>query len=222
MDENEEVKKVKDKNQTIKGKFQILKKNNKFFKFILNGKNMAILILSFLLFCALCAYTNPVDVTQYENKITELNAKLEYNEKQITNLQEANKLLQESNSKLEEEKSTLEGEKQTLENEKNELTTKVDELKNASSTSSTTTSSSSEIQKSSTSTASSSTSNSKSSSVTSTTSSTNNDQSYTVYITNTGSKYHSASCSYLRKSKIAITLNEAKSKGYTACSKCNP
>lgn len=221
MDENEEVKKVKDKNQTIKGKFQILKKNNKFFKFILNGKNMAILILSFLLFCALCAYTNPVDVTQYENKITELNAKLEYNEKQITNLQEENNFLQKSKSKLEEEKSTLEGEKQTLENEKNELTTKVDELENASSTSSTTTSSGSEIQKASTSIASSLTSNSKSSSETSPTSSTDN-QSYTVYITNTGSKYHSASCSYLRKSKIAINLSEAKSKGYTACSKCNP
>ena len=212
MNKNDKTKKAKDealKKESIKEKIQTLKENNKFFKFILNGKNISIIILSFLLFCAFCAYTNPVDVTQYENKITELNDKLEYNEKQITNLKEENQLLQKANS-------TLEEEKQTLENEKNKLTTKVDELENAS-----TVSSSSEVQNSSTSTDSSLTNSSKSSSETSTISTTNN-QSYTVYITNTGSKYHSASCSYLRKSKIAISLSEAKSKGYTACSKCNP
>lgn len=46
--------------------------------------------------------------------------------------------------------------------------------------------------------------------------------SQTVYITNTGEKYHRSSCSYLRQSKIAIPLSSAKSKGYTACSRCNP
>ena len=44
----------------------------------------------------------------------------------------------------------------------------------------------------------------------------------TVYITTTGSKYHTSNCSYLKKSKIAITLKSAKSKGYTPCSKCKP
>lgn len=47
-------------------------------------------------------------------------------------------------------------------------------------------------------------------------------KSSTVYITNTGSKYHRSSCSYLRKSKIATTLKSAKSSGYTACSRCHP
>lgn len=47
-------------------------------------------------------------------------------------------------------------------------------------------------------------------------------KSRTVYITNTGSKYHSSGCRYLRKSKIAISLNNAKNSGYTACSRCNP
>lgn len=45
-------------------------------------------------------------------------------------------------------------------------------------------------------------------------------QSRTVYITNTGSKYHKSGCRYLKKSKIAISLSEAKSRGYTACSVC--
>jgi len=44
----------------------------------------------------------------------------------------------------------------------------------------------------------------------------------TVYITSTGSKYHRGSCSYLSSSKIAISLSNAKSKGYTACSVCDP
>lgn len=46
--------------------------------------------------------------------------------------------------------------------------------------------------------------------------------SQTVYITKTGKKYHSENCSSLRKSSIPIDLKEALSKGYNACSKCNP
>jgi len=44
----------------------------------------------------------------------------------------------------------------------------------------------------------------------------------TVYITKTGEKYHSDGCQYLSKSKIAISLDDAKAEGYTPCSKCNP
>lgn len=44
----------------------------------------------------------------------------------------------------------------------------------------------------------------------------------TVYITKTGNKYHKSGCSYLKNSKIAISLNSAKENGYTACSRCNP
>ena len=47
-------------------------------------------------------------------------------------------------------------------------------------------------------------------------------QSITVYITETGEKYHQIGCQYLKKSKIAIDLEKAKSQGYTPCSRCNP
>lgn len=46
--------------------------------------------------------------------------------------------------------------------------------------------------------------------------------SYTVYITATGSKYHSYGCSYLRDSCYPIDVNDAIARGYTACSRCNP
>jgi competence protein ComEC len=44
----------------------------------------------------------------------------------------------------------------------------------------------------------------------------------TVYITDTGEKYHSGGCSYLKESKHAIGLDDALSQGYTACSRCDP
>lgn len=43
-----------------------------------------------------------------------------------------------------------------------------------------------------------------------------------VHITNTGSKYHSAGCRYLKQSDIVVTLSQAKAKGLTPCSKCHP
>lgn len=47
-------------------------------------------------------------------------------------------------------------------------------------------------------------------------------QGTTVYVTNSGSKYHNAGCRYLWNSSIAISLSDAKASGYTACSVCNP
>lgn len=44
----------------------------------------------------------------------------------------------------------------------------------------------------------------------------------TVYITETGNKYHRAYCQYLRESKIEITLDLAIAFGYSRCSICNP
>jgi len=44
----------------------------------------------------------------------------------------------------------------------------------------------------------------------------------TVYITKTGKMYHKDGCSSLNKSKIPISLKDAKIKGYTPCSKCKP
>ena len=42
----------------------------------------------------------------------------------------------------------------------------------------------------------------------------------TVYVTNSGKKYHREGCQYLKKSKIPISLSSAQSQGYTPCSKC--
>ncbi len=42
----------------------------------------------------------------------------------------------------------------------------------------------------------------------------------TVYVTNTGTKYHNSGCRYLSKSRISISLTKAKQRGYTACSVC--
>lgn len=47
-------------------------------------------------------------------------------------------------------------------------------------------------------------------------------QGTTVYVTNTGSKYHNAGCRYLWNSSIAMSLFDAKAGGYTACSVCDP
>jgi len=44
----------------------------------------------------------------------------------------------------------------------------------------------------------------------------------TVYITRKGKKYHKESCGALSKSKIAISLEEAKRRGYTPCKTCKP
>lgn len=44
---------------------------------------------------------------------------------------------------------------------------------------------------------------------------------YTVYVTNTGSKYHRYGCSYL-KSCNSIDINSAIARGYTPCSRCDP
>jgi hypothetical protein len=43
-----------------------------------------------------------------------------------------------------------------------------------------------------------------------------------VCITNTGDDYNQSSYSYLRKSKIPISLKNAKTQEYVLCSCCNP
>ena len=47
----------------------------------------------------------------------------------------------------------------------------------------------------------------------------NSNVSDTVYVTDTGTKYHKPNCSYL-KSKRAVTLSDALALGYDACSRC--
>lgn len=43
-----------------------------------------------------------------------------------------------------------------------------------------------------------------------------------IYITNTSKKYHRSTCRYLKKSKIKITLAEAKRRGLTPSKVCKP
>lgn len=43
-----------------------------------------------------------------------------------------------------------------------------------------------------------------------------------VYVTKSGKKYHTDSCSSLSKSKIEKTLSAVQQEGYEPCSKCNP
>ncbi len=47
------------------------------------------------------------------------------------------------------------------------------------------------------------------------------DTASTVYITRTGKKYHRGSCTYLKYSKIPISLTDAK-RQYSPCSVCDP
>ncbi len=46
-------------------------------------------------------------------------------------------------------------------------------------------------------------------------------KSITVYVTRTGDKYHNEWCRHLRRSKIAMSLRDAKAQGYTACANCH-
>ena len=50
----------------------------------------------------------------------------------------------------------------------------------------------------------------------------NADSSATVYITDTGKKYHRAGCRSLAKSKHAISRANAKARGYSPCRVCKP
>ncbi len=47
-------------------------------------------------------------------------------------------------------------------------------------------------------------------------------KSYTVYITDTGNKYHRSGCRYLNQSKYAISREDAREQGYTPCTVCKP
>ncbi|MDR0623609.1 MAG: hypothetical protein LBG10_04190, partial [Treponema sp.] len=43
-----------------------------------------------------------------------------------------------------------------------------------------------------------------------------------VYVTNSGNRYHRDNCRSLRRSRIAVTLEDAVKSGYGPCSICNP
>ncbi len=141
-----------------------------------------------------------VIVSTYENTIDELrfnNAELESENAEI-------ELYRDTYKSLESECNDLKTENSTLQSENKELRNQLEKQAKANDSSSGDSSSGSASD--------------NASIVTNT----EDNTSYTVYITETGNKYHSGSCSYLRKSKISISKSDAVSRGYTACSRCNP
>jgi len=146
---------------------------------------------------------NEVQATLEDTSI-KLNSQIKEKDDKIVELQQEEKKneINQSIQTLENEKQKLEEEKKSLETEKETLTSEIEELKKTSSIL---------TEK----------KNAKvSTSSTPTTTTVQNTNSAIVYVTNTGKKYHKSSCSYLKKSKIEMSLSEAQSKGYTACSKC--
>lgn len=189
---------IKDKLYNIKSKEKI--------------KTISIIFLIFLILCFALSDNSQKNV-ELTKQVEELTKQIEELKVQITTV---NNRLEENQKKLEEkskEITTLQEEKTKLESEKQTLNQKIEELitskTNKTSTQMSTSSSLSSTTKAS----------NNSSSNTENVSTSN---SYTVYITDTGKKYHSASCSYLKKSKHAISKDSAISQGYSACSKCNP
>lgn len=198
-----------------------MEKKKSFWK---DKKNIAIVILSFILFCCLCSS----DTTMTEKNHT-LSKQLEESNAQITTLQGQKKKLEEENHKLQEnntqtaelqasnqelqseivaleaQKNQLEQEKANLQAQNQELNVKIQELQSISDSNNTRTKSAS--------TAPTTTVNSVP--ITDT-------NSEIVYITDTGKKYHKNGCSYLKKSKHEISKSSAQEQGYTACSRCNP
>lgn len=51
---------------------------------------------------------------------------------------------------------------------------------------------------------------------------TTSNQNMTVYVGATGTKYHYQTCRTLKDTRIPMSINEAKSQGYTACGVCKP
>lgn len=200
-------------NTEIKTSKHSKRANNSKKSFWKSGKNIAIIILSFLLVCFIVAYGNSDaskveeltnQINELEQKNNELNSKMEDNEKQITNLQDANKLLVEEKGKLEEEKKTLETEKQ-------ELNTKVEELEKISSTK----------NNKSTTTAGTSTSQLQKSSSRTTSASSSNNNSQMVWVGETGTKYHNQGCRTLKGKGHQITFQQAQAEGRAPCKVCH-
>lgn len=46
--------------------------------------------------------------------------------------------------------------------------------------------------------------------------------SYVVYVSISGTKYHRKECSYLKSSSMPVDVTDALNAGYTPCSRCNP
>lgn len=188
--------------------------------FFKSKKNIAIIVLAILLLFSIFGGSSASKEKDLNSQIANLSSSLSEKEEQITNLQNTNKQLKEEKQTLEAEKKKLEDEKNSLEEDKKNLNTKIEELQKTSSINNNSQSQNSSINTSNKATTQATTQ--ATSQTTTKTTSTSNTDSAVVYVTKTGEKYHRAGCSYLKSSKIEMSLSDAKNKGYTACSKCNP
>ena len=191
-------------------------------------KNVAIVILSVLLVCGFLSIPKQNNLKELNAELSELKQQAESQILQIAELKDENQKIK-----------TLENEKQNLTKEKEELTAKLEAVPSIEELQKTIEEKSAQIASLETQISTlttektqlaeqngtlqqqlSSAQKSTGTSTTSTTKSVNNTEETagTVYITNTGSKYHRAGCSYLRSSQNAIGKNSAISQGYTACS----
>lgn len=163
-------------------------------------------------------------------RIDEKDKEILENQKKISELQQEEKQneIHSNITSLESEKQKLETEKKTLEQEKQTLSTQIEELKKTSSTvTQSKTTASKEIDNKSaaapnsdSTTKPTATQNGGSTTKTTEKTTPQNTNSTIVYVTNTGKKYHKSGCSYLKKSKIEMSLTSAKNSGYTPCSRC--
>ena len=182
-------------------------------KFDKNTLKTLVIAASLLLNCVLggASYTYYHHLAEQMNETASLQSQVSHLEGSVSDLQaQADESqptidgLKAQVSSLTEEKNGLQAQVDTLTSQKADLQKQVDTLKAGASSGSSSGSSSS---------------GGSSASVPAAYSS-SDDQSETVYVTDTGSKYHSAGCRYLKKSQIPMSLSEAKRQGYTACSVC--
>lgn len=182
-------------------------------KFDKNTLKTLVIAASLLLNCILggASYTYYHHLAEQMNETASLQSQVSHLEDSVSDLQaqadESQPAIDDLKAQvasLTEEKNGLQTQVDTLTSQKADLQKQVDTLKAGASSGSSSGSSSS---------------GGSSASVPAAYSS-SDDQSETVYITNTGSKYHSAGCRYLKKSQIPMSLSEAKRQGYTACSVC--
>ena len=182
-------------------------------KFDKNTLKTLVIAASLLLNCILggASYTYYHHLAEQMNETASLQSQVSHLEGSVSDLQaqvdESQPTidgLKAQVSSLTEEKNGLQAQVDTLTSQKADLQKQVDTLKAGASSGSSSGSSSS---------------GGSSASVPAAYSG-SDDQSETVYVTDTGSKYHSAGCRYLKKSQIPMSLSEAKRQGYTACSVC--
>lgn len=151
-----------------------------------------IIILLFLSLLGCISSDTYQENIQLSDKVTSMNTKLQKLQEQVTNLQNTNQTLLDKNKQLETDKKNLEAEKQILENEKTSL------ISNNNSSQTSTPNSPEE-----------------------TISSSSDNQSETVWVGDTGNKYHRQDCRTLKGKGHAISLQQALSEGREACKVCH-